>query len=76
MTDLLIRNIEPQLKREIEKAARKRRQSLSAAAQVLIRRGLAVAPGQRKLGTELFNMIRPEDRGDDLMFEYGDRRCG
>jgi hypothetical protein len=28
------------------------------------------AKNTRGLGTELHHMIRPEDRGDDLVFEY------
>jgi hypothetical protein len=70
MTDLLIRDIEPQLKRQIEERASKNRESLSVAAQALIRRGLESPPERRKLGTEMYTMIRPEDRGDDLVFEY------
>jgi hypothetical protein len=28
------------------------------------------AKNNRGLGTELYNMIRPEDRGEDFVFEY------
>jgi hypothetical protein len=69
MTDLLIRNIEPRLKRQIEDAARKNHQNLSETAKVLIRKGLNAPEVGGGLGTKMFNMIRPEDRGDDLVFE-------
>jgi antitoxin FitA len=70
MSDLLIRGIEPQLKRKIEERARKSRQSLSETAKALLRKGLRESGEDRKLGTEMFNLVRPEDRGDDLVFEY------
>ena len=70
MTDLLIRDIEPQLKRQIEERARKNRESLSAAAQALIRRGLETPPDEKRMGTLLSELVPPEYRGDDLVFEY------
>jgi hypothetical protein len=70
MTDLLIRDIEPQLKRQIEERARKNRESLSAAAQALIRRGLESPANEQKMGTLLSELIPAEYRGDDLVFEY------
>jgi len=72
MADLLIRNIDARLKRQIEERARKNRKSLSDEAKALIRKGLNEPGDQRKLGTELFNLVRPEDRGDDLVFEYSE----
>ena len=69
MTDLLIRNIDPRLKRLIEKRARQNGKSLSEEAKILIRKGLG---DDRKLGTEMVNLVRPEDRGDDLVFEYSE----
>jgi antitoxin FitA len=69
MADLLIRNIEPELKRLIEERALKNRKSLSDEAKALIRKGLNESGEQRKLGTELFNLVPPEHRGDDLIFE-------
>jgi plasmid stability protein len=73
MADLLIRNIEPELKRQIEERAQARRRSLSDEAKRLIRKGLLepkVAPGgDRKLGTAMLELVQPEDRGDDLIFE-------
>jgi plasmid stability protein len=69
MADLLIRNISPQLKRQIEERARKNRHSLSDEAKSLIRKGLNDGTGRRKLGTELFNLLPAKYRGDDLVFE-------
>jgi plasmid stability protein len=69
MADLLIRNIEPRLKQRIEANARKHGHSLSHEAKELLRRALAVPEDHRKLGTLMFESVRPEDRGDDLVFE-------
>ena len=69
MADLLIRNIEPQLKREIAERARANRNSLSEEAKALLRQALSGRAGQRKLGTEMMNSLPPEFRGDDLVFE-------
>jgi hypothetical protein len=69
VTDLLIRDIDPQLKSQLEDAARKNHQNLSETAKVLIRRGLNAPEPGGGLGTKMFNMILPEDRGDDLVFE-------
>jgi plasmid stability protein len=69
MADLLIRNVDRRLKREIEERARAHGHSLSDEAKMLIRKALVEVPDNRKLGTEMFEMVRPEDRGDDLVFE-------
>jgi antitoxin FitA len=69
MSDILVRNLEPRLKRQLEESARKHNRSLSDEAKVLIQSALAAGPSDRKLGTEMYNLIRPEDRGDDLVFE-------
>jgi plasmid stability protein len=69
MADLLIRNIEPRLKKRIEEKARKHGHSLSHEAKELLRRALAAPEDNRKLGTWMFESVRPEDRGDDLVFE-------
>jgi plasmid stability protein len=74
MADLLIRNINPELKRRIKQRAQGNRRSLSQEAKILIQRGLlqpsekATAEG-RGLGTAMMKLVRPEDRGDDLVFE-------
>jgi plasmid stability protein len=69
MADLLIRDIEPSLKKRIEEKARKHGNSLSDEAKELLRRALVAPEDNRKLGTLLFESVRPEDRGDDLVFE-------
>jgi plasmid stability protein len=70
MADLLIRDIDTHLKRQIEERAQKHNQSLSDEAKSLIRRALNESKQDRKLGSEMFDSILPEDRGDDLVFEY------
>jgi plasmid stability protein len=70
VTDLLIRRIPTGIKRRIEERARAHRRSLSAEAIAMLQQSLASSDDERKLGTEMLNMIRPEDRGDDLVFEY------
>jgi plasmid stability protein len=72
MTDLLIRNIEPQLKRQIEESARRNKHSLSQEAKDLLRRGLPSTDHPKNLGTWLFNLVPDEYRGDDLVFERHD----
>jgi plasmid stability protein len=69
VVDLLIRDIELDLKRQIEARARQHNHSLAEEAKVLLRRGLIAPEDDRKLGTELYNLVQPEDRGDDLVFE-------
>ena len=69
MSDLLIRNIKPQLKRKLAESARKHGQSLSAEAQDLLERGLSAPHSPDKnLGAWLYSLVREEDRGDDLVF--------
>jgi plasmid stability protein len=69
MADLLIRNIEPHLKQRIEENARKHKHSLSQEAKQLLNRALTIPEDPRGLGTLMFDSVRPEDRGDDLIFE-------
>ena len=69
MTDLLIRKIDPKLKRELERRARARGCSLSEEAKTLLRRGIAEPQPQGEFGTRLFSMLPDEFRGDDLVFE-------
>ena len=70
MADVLIRDLDPQLKRRLQERASAHGRSLSEEAKEIIRDKLSEKVDQRKLGTEMFNMMRPEDRGDDLVFEY------
>ena len=72
MSDLLIRNIKPQLKRQLTERARKHGQSLSAEAQELIERGLAAPSPEKNFGDWLYSLVPEEHRGDDLVFEIPD----
>ena len=69
MSDLLVRDIDDDLKRLIEDRARAHRRSLSDEVKALLREKLSNARDNRKLGTEMFSFVLPEDRGDDLVFE-------
>lgn len=69
MADLLIRNLDPELKRRLQARARAHKRSLSEEAQQLLKDALRSPEAKRKLGTEMLNLIRPEDRGDDLVFK-------
>jgi plasmid stability protein len=69
MADLLIRDIQPHLKREIEQRARANRRSLSEEAKTLLEKALSATKDERKLGTLMSNLLAPEHRGDDLVFE-------
>jgi hypothetical protein len=74
MADLLVRDIEPALKRQIKERARRRGRSLSEEAKSLLRCGLAMsAPPPDKFGTWLFSLVPEDARGDDLVFEIDDR---
>jgi plasmid stability protein len=70
MSDLLIRNIAPKIKRQIQERARAHRRSVSEEAKFLIRKGLSVPDPDFNMGTFLAGLVRLEDRGDDLVFEY------
>jgi plasmid stability protein len=73
VSDLLIRNIKPQLKRKLAARARRHGQSLSAEAQDLLERGLAAAPSpDRNFADWLYSLVPEEHRGDDLLFELPD----
>jgi antitoxin FitA len=69
MANLLIRDIDPTLKRQLAERARAHRRSLSDEAKTLIRRGLAARPREAGIGGRLFSMLPDEWRGDDLVFE-------
>jgi plasmid stability protein len=70
MPDLLIRGIDAETKRQIEDRANAHRRSLSDEAKALIRKGLSVPEEDRKLGDVLCSLVAPEDRGEDLVFEW------
>jgi hypothetical protein len=65
---MAIRNIDPELKRLVVELATKSGRSTSNEAAALIREAVLRAPGVG-LGTWLFNLVDPRDRGDDLVFE-------
>lgn len=69
MTDLLIRNIDPHLKRRLQESARSHRRSLSEEARLLLKTALLEPSDRRKMGTALFKLVPEEYRGDDLVFE-------
>jgi hypothetical protein len=79
MADLLIQDIDPNLNRRLHDSARQHNQSVSEEAKSLISRALAIGLGsdeqkrpsepKKGLGTAMMELIQPEDRGDDLVFE-------
>jgi plasmid stability protein len=69
MSDLLIRNIDSQLKRRLEASARSHRRSLSEEARILLKKALRDPPQKRKMGTALLELIPEKFRGNDLTFE-------
>ena len=69
MTDLLIRNIDPHLKRQLEQSARSHRRSLSEEARMLLKKALLEPPDKRRMGTALLELFPKKYRGDDLVFE-------
>jgi antitoxin FitA len=64
MSDLLIRDVDPELKRRLEESARKHGQSLSDEAKALLAQALAMQPGGRKLGTLMRQLLPPESRSN------------
>jgi plasmid stability protein len=72
MTDLLIRDIDPDLMLLIEQRARTHNRNVSEEAKALISAGLSFPEDGRKMGTWMRSLVLPKDRGDDLVFEY---RC-
>ena len=70
MSDLLIRNIPARMKRLLKERARVHGRSMSEEAQALIQKALSTPEPEMKMGTWLSSLVRPEDRGDDLVFEY------
>jgi plasmid stability protein len=70
MADLLIRDIEPELKRMIEARAKAHDHSLSAESKALLRKALAQGvekPASVGMGTFLRSLIPPEDWTDDFI---------
>ena len=72
MSDLLVRKVPARMKRELKARARAHGRSLSEETKLVIDQGLRVPAPQMNMGDWLRNLVRPEDRGDDLVFEYRD----
>jgi plasmid stability protein len=72
MADLLIRNVEVELKNLIEQRAREHRRSLSAEAKALLRKAMSGREVPIKMGTFIFSLLEDKYRGDDLVFERND----
>jgi plasmid stability protein len=66
---LLIRNIDPDLKRQLTERARIHRCSLSEEVGMLLGKALSEPFDRRKMGKVLFGLVPEEFRGDDLVFE-------
>jgi len=73
MSDILIRNMPARMKRKIQERARVHGRSLSDEVKSLLEEKLREPVKDRKLGTELFNLVPPQYRGDDLIFEIRGR---
>jgi plasmid stability protein len=69
MTDLLIRNIDAHLRRQLKARARSHGRSLSEEARMLLKKALSQSPDKRKMGTALRQLVPQKYRGDDLVFE-------
>jgi plasmid stability protein len=69
VTDLLIRNIDPHLKKQLQESARNHGRSLSEEARLLLKKALLAPPDRRKMGQALLKLFPEECRGDDLVFE-------
>jgi antitoxin FitA len=72
MSNLLIRNVEPELKRKIQARARAHQRSLSEEVKTLVKRALAVEKPADGLGTRLFSLLEEKYRSDDYVFEVRD----
>jgi len=58
MSDLLIRNIDPKLKRRLEARARRSGRSLSEEAKALLTRGMIESRPKRPVGTALVDLFK------------------
>jgi plasmid stability protein len=68
MPDLLLRNIDPDLKRRLAEQAKRHKRSLSAEATAILAETLAPKP-EKGLGTQLVELFEGLG-GDDLDLEY------
>lgn len=67
MSDILIRNVDPALKKRLKARARANERSLSDEVKALVESGLAGATGETGLGTQLRALIPPELWTDDFI---------
>ena len=73
MSDLLIRNVPPRMKRHLQQRARANGRSLSEETKLLLRKALSIPePPAQNLWDQMRNSVPPQYRGDDLVFEYPD----
>jgi len=72
MSDLLIRNMTPRMKRQLQERARANGRSLSEEATLLLGKALSTREPEQNLWDWMRNLVSPEHRGDDLVFEYPD----
>jgi len=72
MTDLLIRNVAAQMKRQLQQRARSNGRSLSDEAKSLLGKALSAPEPEQNLWEWMRNLVPPEYRGDDLVFEFPD----
>jgi hypothetical protein len=69
MKYLLIQDIDPEFYRLFEERARFNGRSLSEEIEWLMRTARTSSYSKIKMGTWMFSLVLPEDRGDDLVFE-------
>ena len=69
MTDLHILNIEDDFRRLLEARALVNGTSLSEEVKSLLRKALDLPNGPIGMGTFMFSLVDPADRGDDLIFK-------
>jgi plasmid stability protein len=69
MSDLLIRNIDPHLRRQLRERARLHGRSLSEEARILLKKAVHEPPEKRGMGTALAELLPEKFRSDDYVFE-------
>ncbi len=68
MSDILIRNVRPELKREIEERAQRNKRSLSQEIEALLQRSLAISePAEPGVGTKLAQIFPKEYRMENFL---------
>jgi plasmid stability protein len=72
MSGLLIRNVPDRIKRQLQQRARVNGHSLSEEAKFLLRKALSVPEPQQNVWDRMRNLVPPEHRGDDLVFDFPD----